>query len=136
MKGISLLLMLLSALACRTAQDIVSPGAGLIGSWQYVERGYSPGAGYIVDQIPRKPVQRVDFLPENTVRTSNIDDQLFSSASTYRIDSTQFGPRISLFDSVKKPVGPAMTISFEDDKLKIMPPCFEGCHYGFVRIRD
>lgn len=140
MKRISLLVVLLSALACQTAQDIVPPGAGLVGSWQYVERGYSPGAGYIIDQIPRKPVQRIDFLSDSTVRTLNITDQFFSSARTYRIDSIQRGPSraatVSLFDAAGKLLGLQMGVGIRNDTLRLSPPCFEGCHSAFVRLRD
>lgn len=131
-----LLLVLLNAPACRPTKDLIAPGAGLIGSWQYVERGYSPGFGYIVDQIPKTPVQRIDFLPNSTVRTANISDQLFATARTYRFDSTQYGRGVSLFDGEGKIVGSSMAVSIRNDTLRLSPPCIEGCHYGFVRLRN
>ncbi|QJD78932.1 type 1 periplasmic-binding domain-containing protein [Spirosoma rhododendri] len=135
-----LLFVLLNTLACQSTKDLIAPGAGLIGSWQYVERGYSPGAGYIVDQIPRKPIQRIDFLADNTVLTSKIDDQFFSSARTYRIDSLQRGAvrvaYVSLFDAAGKLLGLQMGVGIRNDTLRLSPPCIEGCHSAFVRLRN
>ncbi len=136
MKRATLFLLLLIESSCQTAPDIVQPGPGLIGSWQYVERGYSPGAGYIVDQIPKTPVQRVDFLPNSTLRTANISDQLFARGRTYRLDSTQYGRSVLLFDGEGEIVGLSMTMRIRNDTLRLSPPCIEGCHFAFVRLRQ
>lgn len=136
MKRVTLLLLLLLELSCQTQQNLVTPGAGLIGSWQYVERGYSPGFGYIIEPIPKTPVQRVDFLPNSTIRTANISDQLFATVRTYRFDSTQYGRGVSLFDGQGKLVGSPMAVSIRNDTLRLSPPCIEGCHFAFIRIRN
>ncbi len=135
MKRTSLLLLTLIGVSCQTAQTPVVTGDGLVGSWQYVERGYSPGAGYIVEPIPRNPVQRVDFLVDSTIRLVNVSDQLFATARTYRLESTQRGKQLSLFDGEKAIVGYPMTMSIRNDTLRLSPPCIEGCHFAFVRIR-
>jgi len=135
MKRTSLLVLLVIEFACQTAQTPVMTGDGLVGSWHYVERGYSPGAGYIVEPIPRNPVQRVDFLPDSTIRLVNTKDQLFATARTYRVDSTQRGKRLSLFDAENVIVGLPMTMSIRNDTLRLAPPCIEGCHMAFVRLR-
>lgn len=135
MKRTSLFVLTLIGLSCQTAQTPVVPGDGLVGSWQYVERGYSPGAGYIVEQIPRNPVQRVDFLADSTVRVINSTDQLFATARTYRLDSTQYGGRLSLFDGEKVIVGLPMAMGIRNDTLRLSPPCIEGCHFAFIRLR-
>jgi hypothetical protein len=122
-------------LSCQRAQTPVVPGDGLVGSWQYVERGYSPGAGYIVEPISRNPVQRVDFLADSTIRLVNVGDQLFATARTYRVDSTQYGKRLSLFDGENMLVGLPMTMGIRNDTLRLSPPCIEGCHHTFVRLR-
>lgn len=135
MKRTSLLLLTLIGIACQRAQTPVVPGDGLVGSWQYVERGYSPGAGYIVEPIPRNPVQRVDFLLDSTVRVINSTDQLFATARTYRLDSTQRGKQLSLFDGENAIVGFTMAMNIRNDTLRLSPPCIEGCHFAFVRLR-
>ncbi len=135
MKRTSLLLLTLIGISCQRAQTPVVPGDGLVGSWQYVERGYSPGAGYIIEPIPRNPVQRVDFLSDSTVRLVNIKDQLFATARTYRLDSTQRGKQLSLFDGEKTIIGFPMSISIRNDTLRLSPPCIEGCHFAFVRLQ-
>lgn len=130
-----LLFLPLIGVSCQTAQTPVVTGDGLVGSWQYVERGYSPGAGYIVESIPRNPVQRVDFLVDSTVRVSNSTDQLFATARTYRLDSTQRGKQLSLFNGENTIVGLPMAMSIRNDTLRLSPPCIEGCHFAFVRLR-
>lgn len=136
MKRNSLLLLTLIGVSCQTAQTPVVTGDGLIGSWHYVERGYSPGAGYIVEPIPKTPVQQVDFLPDGTLRLVNTEDQLFATARTYRIDSTQRGKQLSLFNGEKAIVGLPMTMRIRNDTLRLSPPCIEGCHFAFVRLRQ
>lgn len=135
MKWIALWL-LLSALSCQPTQEPIAPGEGIIGSWQYVERGYSPGDRYITEKIPLTPAQRIDFTAERTVRPVTMSDGSFQSARTYRIDSTLYGPRISLFDSAGKTVGTSMTVDIRNDTLRLSPSCFEGCHFAFVRLRN
>ncbi|WP_288423477.1 hypothetical protein [uncultured Spirosoma sp.] len=136
MKRNSLLVLTLIGMSCQTAQTPVVTGDGLIGSWQYVERGYSPGAGYIVEPIHKTPVQQVDFLPDGTLRLVNTEDQLFATARTYRIDSTQRGKLLSLFNGEKAIVGLPMTMRIRNDTLRLSPPCIEGCHFAFVRLRQ
>ena len=135
MKRTSLFLLTLIGIACQRAQTPVVTGDGLVGSWQYVERGYSPGAGYIIEPIPKTPVQRVDFLMDSTVRVVNSTDQLFATAQTYRLDSTQDGEQLSLFNGEKAIVGLPMTMRIRNDTLRLSPPCIEGCHFAFVRLR-
>ncbi len=136
MKRNSLLVLTLIGVSCQTAQTPVATGDGLIGSWHYVERGYSPGAGYIIEPIPKTPVQQVDFLPDGTLRLVNTEDQLFATARTYRIDSTQRGKQLSLFNGEKAIVGLPMTMRIRNDTLRLYPPCIEGCHFAFVRLRQ
>ncbi|PRY27760.1 hypothetical protein CLV58_13230 [Spirosoma oryzae] len=136
MKRNSLLLLTLIGVSCQTAQTPVATGDRLIGSWHYVERGYSPGAGYIIEPIPKTPVQQVDFLPDGTLRLVNTEDQLFATARTYRIDSTQRGKQLSLFNGEKAIVGLPMTMRIRNDTLRLSPRCIEGCHFAFVRLRQ
>lgn len=107
----------------------------MIGTWQYVERGYSPGSGYIIDKIPPKPLQTISFTAQNTVSTANVSDGTFTAARTYRVDSAGLGTTLLLFDAKQQELAYPMAIRLEKDMLRLVPPCIEGCHFLFVRLQ-
>ena len=130
------LLIFVSSWSCRDS-DYIHPVAGrpLVGTWLYVERGYSPGAGYIIEKISSNPTQIIRFTAQNTVSTANLSDTAFTAARTYRVDSTGSGARLVLFDEKQQQLPFSMTIRIENDTLRLSPSCFEGCHFLFVRLR-
>ena len=122
--------------ACRKEAP-VQPAAGLplVGTWQYLERGYSPGSGYVIDQIPLNPAQTVNFTAQHTVSTVSVTDGTFTAARTYRIDSAGSGNTLLLFDANQQELASPMEIRLEKDTLRLVPPCLEGCHFLFVRLK-
>ena len=133
-------LLTISLWACQQ-EEYVQPIAGqpLVGSWQYVERGYSPGSGYVTEAIPLKPVQTIDFTAQQSVSTVNMGnefDNSLTAARTYRVDSTgNHSAKLVLFDEKRQELAYPMSIRITGDTLRLMPPCIEGCHFLFVRLR-
>lgn len=100
----------------------------LIGTWSLYERGYSPGAGYIVEDVP--PGQTITFESDG-VMTSNIQD-----LSDFHFYLFQNGV-ISFFknDPGSSPDPNTFTtsydVTFDGDTIKLTYRyCIEGCHLG------
>lgn len=132
-------LLLIGLFACESdnAVESVQAKAGhpLVGSWQYVEQGYSPGSGYIVEKIPATPAQTITFSAQYTVSTANLSNSTWANARTYRIDSTaNQRTELVLLDEKQQAIGPPMGIGLKNDSLRLTPPCIEGCHLLFIRL--
>lgn len=108
-----------------------------LGDWLLVERGYSPGAGYIVDPVPSSPAQ-VLTLRTNCTMTSSAE--ALRDYQYYRIfdDPYSESPVIAFFSSTPddaitlEDCDVSYNIVWEDDLMKLWYLyCFEGCHLGF-----
>ena len=106
----------------------------LVGDWQLYERGYSPGAGYIIEPVSSNPPQIIEFKSngELSCSVSGLTDYKFYSAK---------GDVVGLFknDPGPSPDSLALThsynFSFEDGNLTLgFRYCFEGCHLGFKKV--
>jgi hypothetical protein len=109
------------------------------GEWLLYETGYSPGSGYIINEVPPEPTQKAEFLADGTLITS------VESWKDYKfyliLDDPQSDSNIlSLYtqptssDDVTK-LKTSYTISFEEGKLKLYYRwCIEGCHMGFKPV--
>ena len=131
-------LLLVGLWSCQKTEYVQPvPGQPLIGTWQYVERGYSPGSGYIIEAIPSKPVQTISFAAQRSVSTVNVTDNSFTAARTYRVDSTgNNSAKLVLFDDKRQELAYSpMRIQIKSDTLELVPSCVEGCHFLFVRLR-
>ncbi|MBT1702214.1 hypothetical protein [Chryseosolibacter indicus] len=107
------------------------------GRWVLYERGYSPGSGYITEQIPANPAQEITL--EQTKRfTSNI--QGLSDYKFYEIlDDTNLQVKVlALFKA--KPEGfveinnleHSYNLEVKDGNLRLAYRfCIEGCHMAF-----
>jgi hypothetical protein len=129
-------LLVLVAFVLSCADKSMSPDQyGLQGSWRLYEEGGSPGFGYFVTQVPAEPVQSLTFTNKGQILSKGERFNSFGSVAYYRIDSTSVGPRLTLST---EPTGkPFLGGSFRirADTLRINPVCYEGCHYGLVRMR-
>jgi len=130
--SISLLIVLFMA-SC--SSDGLGPGGSSIeGTWRLYERGYSPGSGYNVEAVPAKPLQSLTFSDKGELIKQGDRLDSFFGSPYYRVDSTQTGLRLQLLKSQKDTSGLSAELRIDGNRMRISPPCFEGCHYGFVRI--
>jgi len=111
----------------------------LIDTWLLFERGYSPGAGYITDQVSPDPAQTMSFQSDGQF-SSNIDGlQDFKYYSVIQ-DSTQ--EILALHEKVPTPADQELenlvhsyAIEFTEDAVKLyFRWCFEGCHLALRPI--
>jgi hypothetical protein len=122
--------------------DILPVGETLIGSWLVSERGYSPGAGYITEEVPPRPAQTIIFKANGEL-FSNVEG--FSQYPYYLVLEHPQDPEhyiLALFATqpdgqpldVNK-LSPTYAITFTDKVLKLSYRwCIEGCHIGMKRI--
>ena len=106
----------------------------LIGDWLLFERGYSPGAGYIVEPVSAVPPQRIEFKENGALSCS------VSGLTEYKFYSV----RENIVGFFTEDPGPApdslafihsYNFSFQDGNLRLeFRYCIEGCHLGFKRI--
>jgi hypothetical protein len=129
--------LLLLALGCSGTEP--SPNTyGLTGNWRFYEEGSSPGFGYIITPIPAVPLQKLTFLSNGRVQKQGDKLTGFFNSPYYRVDSSATaGRRLYFMTDPKADLTKLNGLFFQikGDTLRISPQCFEGCHYGFVRIR-
>jgi hypothetical protein len=115
----------------------------LRGSWILYERGYSPGSGYIVNQIPDKPAQVIIFKSNNEMSTT-IEGMTDFKFFLVAFDSIAKQKVLALYqdfptDDLKNPpkyYNHSYTVREEGDKLKLyFRFCIEGCHMAFKRLK-
>jgi hypothetical protein len=106
----------------------------LAGNWLLFERGYSPGAGYIIEPVSAVPPQIIEFKSNGQVVCS------VSGLTEYKFYSVK-GDVVGLFKSDPGPSPDSLAFthsynfSFEDSNLKLgYRYCFEGCHLGFKKV--
>jgi hypothetical protein len=106
----------------------------LAGNWLLFERGYSPGAGYIIEPVSAVPPQIIEFKSNGQLVCS------VSGLTEYKFYSVK-GDVVGLFKSDPGPSPDSLAFthsynfSFEDSNLKLgYRYCFEGCHLGFKKV--
>lgn len=125
--------LLLTLINCHSDDSIkLIHGSGLPGTWQLFERGYSPGAGYIIDRISSKPAQSVTFTADGHLQAQGDNLKIYQAFSQFRLDTMNQTALIYFAPSTTKY---AERIYLRNDTLKLYQPCFEGCHLGFIRIK-
>lgn len=126
-------------LSCQTEEGLngLSGTYGpLVDTWIMVERGYSPGSGYITDPVPAEPAQLISFMSDRRMH-SNITDLEEFNYYLVEEDSSSGDAVLSLYhlDPVENPGhAPASSYNlvFEEGLLKLhFRWCIEGCHMGF-----
>jgi hypothetical protein len=111
------------------------------GNWLLFERGYSPGAGYVVDPVDPDPSQTLHFMPNRKVRSTIAELEKFSY---YRIfeDPYQSGKIIAFYrddpgDKATPESGVATYNVSSEDEATIRLDfrfCIEGCHIALRKI--
>lgn len=127
------LTLLITLMNCHSDDSItLIRGSGLPGTWQLFERGYSPGAGYIIDKIPSKPEQSLTFTADGHIQAQGDALKAYQAFSQFRLDTTNQMIRINFIPSTSQY---AERVYLSNDTLRLYQSCFEGCHLGFLRIK-
>ncbi|GAB3953865.1 hypothetical protein GCM10028805_38450 [Spirosoma harenae] len=130
---ISLFLMV-SMITCHSNSDVQPVrGQGLAGTWLLYETGYSPGAGYIVDKVPTSPQQTLTFTADGKIQAQGDKLKSYQSYTQFSLDSTANGVHIRYAPTNNATYFERVTV--RNDTLTLSPPCIEGCHSAFIRIK-
>ena len=126
--------LLLLLLSC-SPNDLLPDRYGIQGAWRLYEEGGSPGFGYFVTPVPANPLQRLTFTNTGELRREGerLNNSFFQSPY-YRVDSTRAAFRLVFLASKKDTTGYAVGLAIRGDTMRITPTCYEGCHFGFVKI--
>ncbi len=133
---VALLGLFLITAACEES-DLSPASKELVGTWQLYEYGWSPGSGYFVEEVPSVPAQTITFRSNGTVDVTGEQLDFLDAYRQYRLvtDSTQTADYVELSGSDDDKFVAYVTL-LTSDSLTLNPPCFEGCHRGFVRVRS
>lgn len=121
--------------SCREDSGFLKNGDHEIaGTWLNVEKGYSPGAGYVTEEVPENPALTIRL--ERDLRVSS-NMEAFSKFRFYRLSSDS--SRIVFYEADPGPVTPDFSgvqntygIEWAGSMLKLSyRGCIEGCHLGF-----
>lgn len=135
MKKFTFIAILLLAIGCDECCNELPDGSDLIGKWQVVEVGFSPGAGYITNKVTES--RFVEFGDDHGFN-SNYDG--LEDIRFYRINNEEEMPVLELFPNVPKENEPDQLVykywlSMDEDMLKLAYVyCVEGCHIGIRKI--
>jgi len=136
--NVPIILIAVFSLSCDEKEcclNLEEDGATAIsGEWLLYERGYSPGAGYIIEPVSSVPPQLIKFN-DNGVLSSTVE-----GLTDYKFYSVQ-GDVVGLFKTNPGPEPDSLAFThsynftFEDGNLKLgFRYCYEGCHLGFKKI--
>jgi hypothetical protein len=106
------------------------------GKWLLYERGYSPGVGYIVEEVPSSPPQTIEFYGGRVETTGEV----FKDIKFYKVltDTTTNTLYVALYKqnpSMQQPPESTYTFEVSNSILKLyFRWCYEGCHFGLKRI--
>jgi hypothetical protein len=131
-------------LSCNNNQDCCLPIGdldNLLGRWQVYERGFSPGAGYIIEEVPAEPVQTMTFEADNRF-ASNYSG--LEEYSYFNILDDSSGENILALYKNKSDFNNnqdtdnlehSYIINYDEGNLKLyFRYCIEGCHIGITKL--
>ena len=120
--------------------DTLDHNQSLIGTWLYMEYGYSPGAGYHTTPVPLEPAQTITFNSSGRMSSNMVSFQQYmyyhifddphsdGHVLAFYKDDPGTEPDLSSSD-------PTYAMVWNEKKLKLFYRwCFEGCHNGFYKI--
>ncbi|MEQ9441917.1 MAG: hypothetical protein RIG62_22950 [Cyclobacteriaceae bacterium] len=132
---------LLSMVSCEDHQDCCLPMDSLIGTWQVYETGYSPGGGYIVEEVPDEPAQIMEFKSDHQFWSNR---QGLDDYSYYLIlEDNSKGSILALYKNELDAENNQEIHSlshiyvsvFKEGKVKLsFRDCVEGCHIGLKKL--
>lgn len=62
-------------------------------------------------------------------------EYFFKGYNRYRLDPNRYDTSLILSNRGKDDSPYRYQLSAQNDTLTLSPPCFEGCHFGFVKIK-
>ncbi len=133
-KSLCLALLLFLLLGC-SKNDLSPEAQNIVGTWRLHEIGYSPGSGYYTNSVPERPLQSLTFTEKGQLSKEGENLNGMFKAPHYRVNPTQKDWEIEFLDKKKDKSGAIAKFYIKGDTLTVVPPCIEGCHYAFVRIR-
>ncbi len=119
MKKIGIVALVTLLMSCEKEQAY---DARIYGKWRLFEYSYSPGDRLYTVPVAADTATVIEFTRRGTLR--NYDKVPFQSFS---LDDSH------LILTDKQPYKMAYKLS--PDTLWIIPPCVEGCHSAYVRVR-
>ena len=135
----------LVVVSCNSDQECCLPiddFESLIGKWQIYEQGYSPGAGYIVEEVPDKPAQILIFESDNRFSSNNTGLEGFSYYSV--LNDGLEGNILALYENESdmkenqdtNSLEHSYAIRYDEGNVKLhFRYCIEGCHLGLKKIK-
>ncbi|HYG18224.1 MAG TPA: hypothetical protein VD816_04815 [Ohtaekwangia sp.] len=136
-----------TAIGCEKADDLCcfverKAGESLEGSWLLYERGYSPGAGYIIEPVPADPAKILTF-GSNGELSANLES--IKQFKYYRILDDPYAQEQKILALYTDDPGDepqdisqlqhSYSITRTDNNLKLsFRYCIEGCHMSFRPI--
>lgn len=128
---IAIIASLTCTLGC-TDKELRPYECSLVGTWRLFEEAGSTGAQWYVHPVPASPLQSLTFTRDGKV--SGQGDALSTfNRPMYRVISENEQVKLEVYG--KDTDGFKSTLRIEGDTMYLAPPCREGCHYGFVKIR-
>ena len=136
------LLMICILLSCEEKDCCVNPEGesnALTGTWLLFERGYSPGAGYVIEPVSASPAQTLTFKSNGQMSTTldGLSDYKFYFIKDHPDPEQRI---IALFKRYpgESPDPSTFTTSyhffFEGNDLKLYYRyCIEGCHLALTK---
>jgi len=136
MRILNLLVITLFITSCTFRDNSEAFQSTLGGSWLMFERGFSPGAGYIVEAVAADPPKSMTFGEDGSFN-SNIDGynmyQRFRTEQDQQQDVLVLAASSDTFDDPNKSA--RFTIEFKDGAMFLYRRwCIEGCHEAFRKI--
>lgn len=134
-----LILLIIAAFGCNESGNEFFKDNDLLGEWQIYESGYSPGGGYVIDEVPADPLRYVRF-GEDQEFESNYEG--LEGVHFYSIVEENGRPTLHLYQNEpgdRVPGDQQMAYKYrmamDKDKMKLMYSyCIEGCHIGLRRF--
>lgn len=136
MKHLLFIAIIVLAMGCDDCCHELENGQDLVGKWRVVEVGYSPGAGYITDNVE----DQSSFIQFGTDHHFQSNYEELNDVHYYRITEGNGNPVLELYpskptDDMSEQLVYKYHLSFEDNLLKLKYVyCIEGCHIGIQKV--
>ncbi|PQA59536.1 hypothetical protein [Siphonobacter curvatus] len=119
MKKIGIIVLTALLLGCEKEQAY---DARIYGKWRMFEYSYSPGDRLYTVPVAADTAEIIEFTRnENLLNLGNVPSQKFSMDDSH----------LTLTDKQSY----KLAYKLSPDTLWIIPPCVEGCHSAYVRVR-